>query len=152
MVRLVHFLGDETAHRVALLEGVEENLVAPLVELLDLFALHIGLAGVAKIVAETRGRQLARDALGDQLNPLQDQREVRDRNRRPAFSHEMTRECDAAHQSLLARAFARCARPPRSSGQLRGVPRSLPRRPADPSVTDPTRRGLVARRSTLPPR
>src|ERR1700735_813196 len=96
MMRLVHFLGNETAYRVAVLESIEENLIAPLVELLDLFALHVGLAGVAELAAETGRRQLARDAFGDQLDALHDQREIRDRNRRRAFGHDVTRECDAA--------------------------------------------------------
>src|SRR5271169_1871710 len=96
MVRLVHFLGNETAYRVAVLECVQENLVAPLVELLDLFALHVGLAGVAELATETGSCELARDALGDQLDALHDQREVCDRNRSRALGHEVTRECDAA--------------------------------------------------------
>ena len=48
MMRLVHFLGYETTYRVSMLECLEENLVAPLVELLDLFAVHVGFAGVAE--------------------------------------------------------------------------------------------------------
>src|SRR5208282_1674720 len=102
MMRLVHFLGNETAYRVSVLEGVEENLVAPLVELLDFFALHVGLAGVAELAAETRRRELARDALGDQLDALHDEREVRDRQRSRAFGHDMTRESNgAAHLQFL---------------------------------------------------
>src|SRR5208282_6614403 len=96
MMRLVHFLGDETAYRVSLLERVEEDLVAPLVELLDLFALHVGLAGVAELAAERRRRELPRDTLGDELEALHDEREVRDRQRSRAFGHDMTRESDAA--------------------------------------------------------
>ena len=96
MVRLIHFLGNEAAYRVAVLEGVEENLVAPLVELLDLLALHVGLAGVAELAAERRRRELARDALGDQLDALHYQRKIRGRNRRRALGHDMPRECDAA--------------------------------------------------------
>src|ERR1700689_4095704 len=102
MMRLVHLFGNETRDRVALLEGVEENLVAPFVELLDLLALHVGVAGVAALVAETSGRQLARDALGDKLDTLHDEREVHERNRRRAFRHDMSGECGAAgHLSLL---------------------------------------------------
>src|SRR5208282_3892481 len=103
MVRLVHLLGNETADRVSLLECVQENLVAPLVELLDLLALHVGRARVADFAGQTRSRQLARDALGDQLDALHYQRQVRDRNRSRALAHDMPRECDAArHLSYLA--------------------------------------------------
>src|SRR5271163_4147313 len=102
MMRLVHLLGNETRDWVALLEGVEENLVAPFVELLDLLALHVGVAGVAVLVAEARGREMARDALGDKLDALHDEREVHERNRRRAFPHDVTRECGAAaHLTLL---------------------------------------------------
>src|ERR1700719_2849497 len=96
MVRLVHLLGNETANRVAVLECVEENLVAPLIKLLDLLALHIGLAGVAELAAETRRCEFARDPLGDQFDALHDQREVRDRDRSPALGHEVPCESDAA--------------------------------------------------------
>src|ERR1700691_3209633 len=96
MMRLLHFLGNETAYRVSVLECVEENLVSPLIELLDLFALDVGLAGVAELAAETGRCELLRDALGDQLDALHDQREVRDRDRSRAFGHDVTRECDAA--------------------------------------------------------
>ena len=96
MVRLVHLLGNQTAYRVSVLECVEENLVAPLVELLDLLTLHVGRAGVTELAAETRRRELARDALGDQLDALHYQREVRDRNRSRALGHDVTRESYAA--------------------------------------------------------
>src|ERR1700679_2707489 len=102
MVRLVHFLGNETAYRVSLLECIQENLVAPLVELLDLLALHVGRARIADLTGQTRGRQLARDALGDQLDALHYQRKVYGPNRRRALGHDMSRECDAArHLSYL---------------------------------------------------
>src|ERR1700722_11198809 len=102
MVRLVHLLGNETAYRVSVLEGVEENLVAPLVELLDLLALHVGLAGIPEFATETRGCKFPRDALGDQLDALHYQREVRDRYRSPALGHDVTGESDAAaHLNLL---------------------------------------------------
>src|SRR5579862_4276668 len=96
MVRLVHLLRNETAHWVSVLEGVEENLVAPLVELLDLLALHVGLASVAELATETRHRKLPRDPLGDQLDTLHYQREIRNRNRSPALGHDVTCECDPA--------------------------------------------------------
>src|SRR3984957_12005344 len=155
MVRLVHLLGNETAYRVSVLEGVEENLVAPLVELLVLLALHVGLAGIPEFATETRGCKFPRDALDDQLDALHYQREVRDRNRSPALGHDVTCESDpACHRDLLlvfspAKAFARCGRLPRSSGLPRAVPTSLPRRLEDPSATVPMRRGSVARTSTL---
>src|ERR1700733_10683183 len=95
MVRLVHFLGNETAYRGSLLEGVQENPVGPLVELLDLLALHVGRARVAELAGQTCGSQLARDALGDQLDALHYQREVDGTNRRRALGHDMPRECDA---------------------------------------------------------
>src|SRR5260221_9496494 len=102
MVRLVHFFGNETAYRVSVLEGVEENLVAPLVQLLDLLALHVGLAGVPELAAETRRREFPRDALGDQLDAFHDQREVRDRNRSPALGHDVPGESDtSAHSKTL---------------------------------------------------
>src|ERR1039458_6109455 len=102
MMRLVHFLGYETTYRVHMLECVEENLVAPLVELLDLFAVHVGFAGVAEPV-EARERQLPRDAGGDELDALHYESEVRDRQRSRAFSLDVTRERNAAAdlQSLL---------------------------------------------------
>src|SRR5882762_2230581 len=102
MMRLVHFLGNETAYRVSVLECVEENLVAPLVKLLDLLALHVGLAGVAELATQTGGCELARDALGDQLDALHDERQIRNRNRGPALGHDVTGESDAAaHLDLL---------------------------------------------------
>src|ERR1700683_2825086 len=102
MVRLVHFLGNETAYPVSVVESVEENLVAPLVELLDLLALHVGLAGVAELAAEAGGCEFPRDALGDQLDALHYQREIRDRNRSLALGHDVPSESNAAHvQSLL---------------------------------------------------
>src|SRR5260370_15647937 len=96
MMRLVHFLGNETAYREAVFECVEENLVAPIVKLLDLLALHIRLAGVAELAAETRCCEFTRDALGDQFDPLHDQREVCDRDRSTALGHEVPGESDAA--------------------------------------------------------
>src|SRR5208282_223582 len=96
MMRLIHFLGYETTYRVSMLECVEENLVAPLVKLLDLFALHVGFTGVAELAAEARGRELPRDALGDELDALHYESEVRDRQGSRAFGHDMTRESDAA--------------------------------------------------------
>src|SRR5690242_8887885 len=96
MVRLLHLLGNETAYRVSVLKGVEENLVPPLIQLLDLLTLHVGLAGITKLVAETRRCEFPRDPLGDQLDTLHDEREVRDRNRSPALGHDVTGECDAA--------------------------------------------------------
>src|SRR6266436_5326777 len=102
MVRLVHLLGNETAHWVSVLECVEENLVAPLVELLDLLALHVGLAGVAELATETRRCEFPRDALGDQLDALHDQREVSDRDRSPALGHDVPGESDtSAHSKTL---------------------------------------------------
>src|SRR5208282_1099768 len=150
MMRLVHFLGNEAAYRVSVLECVEENLIAPLIEFLDFFALHVGLAGVAELPAETSRCKLARDALGDQLYALHDESQVRDRQRNRAFGHDMTRESDAAaHLSPFPKAFARCGRQPRSSMQPRGVPTSPQHRLADPSATDPTHPGSVARTSML---
>src|ERR1700682_3408038 len=96
MLRLITLLGNETADRVAVLECVEENLVAPLVKLLDLLALHVGLAGVAEFAAETRRCEFARDPLGDKFDALHDQREVRDRDRSPALGHDVPGESDAA--------------------------------------------------------
>src|ERR1700678_2521604 len=96
MMRLIHLLGNETADRVAVLECVEENLVAPLVQLLDLLALHVGLAGVAELATETGTCELARDAFGDQLDALHDEREVHERDRSRALAHDVTRERDAA--------------------------------------------------------
>src|ERR1700676_5506598 len=103
MMRLVHFLRNETAYRVSVLEGIEENLVAPLVELLDFLALYVGFAGVTELTAEARRCEFPRDALGDQLDALHNQREIRDRNRSPALGHDVTCKSDpAAHvQSLL---------------------------------------------------
>src|SRR5208283_986387 len=101
MMRLVHFLGYETTYRVSILECVEENFVAPLVELLDLFALHVGFAGVAESV-EAGERQLPRDARGDELNAPHYESEVRDRQRSRAFGLDMTRERNAgAHLQFL---------------------------------------------------
>ncbi len=80
MMRAVHLLGNETAYRVSVLECLEENVVAPFVELLDLFALYIGRACVAKLSTERGHRELARDALTDKLEALHDEREVGDRN------------------------------------------------------------------------
>ena len=83
-------------------EGVEENLVAPLVELLDLLALNVGLAGVTELATEARRCEFPRDALGDQLDALHYQREVRDRNRSPAPGHDVTCESNpAGHPDLL---------------------------------------------------
>src|SRR5271156_318102 len=96
MMRLVHFLGNETADWVAVLECVEKNLVAPLVQLLDLLTLHVGRAGVAELATETGNCELARDALGDQFDAFHDEREVRDGQSSRAFAHEVTRESDAA--------------------------------------------------------
>src|ERR1700689_2238157 len=96
MMRLLHFPGNETADRVAVLECVEENLVAPLVQLLDLLALHVGLAGVAELATKTGNCELARDALGDQFDAFHDEREVRERDRSRALGHDVTRESDAA--------------------------------------------------------
>src|SRR5208283_459085 len=101
MMRLVHFLGYETAYRVSILEGVEENLVAPLVELLDLFALHVGFAGVTEPV-EAGERQLPRDARGDELDALHYESQVRNRQRSRVFGLDMTRESNAgAHLQFL---------------------------------------------------
>src|ERR1700722_10583214 len=103
MVRLVHLLGKETTYRVSVLEGVEENLVAPLVELLDLLALYVGLAGVTELATETCGCEFPRDALGDQLDALHYQREIGDRNRSPALRHDVTCESyPAGHPDLLS--------------------------------------------------
>src|SRR5580693_7510925 len=154
MMRLVHLLGNETTYRVSVLECVEENLVAPLIEFLDLLALHIGLAGVPELASETGGCELPRDPLGDQLDALHYQREVRDRNRSPALGHDVTCESNPAGHLIScwfspAKAFARCDRRPRSSGPLQAVPTSRPRRLEDPSATVPMHPGSVARTSTL---
>src|ERR1700723_3700210 len=102
MMRLVHLLGNKTTHRISVLECVEENLVAPLVKLLDLLALHVGRAGVTELATETCGCEFPRDALGDQLDALHYQREVRNRNRSPALGHDVTCEnYPAGHRDLL---------------------------------------------------
>src|SRR5580700_9143527 len=103
MMWLVHLLRNETAYRVSVFERVEEDLVTPLVELFDLLALHVGIAGVAELVAETRCCELPRDPFGDQLDALHYQREVGDRNRSPALGHDVTCESNpAGHRDLLA--------------------------------------------------
>src|SRR5579863_8141644 len=79
-----------------MLEGVEKNLVAPLVELLDLLALHVGRAGISELAGKPSRRELARDPLRDKLDALHDQREVGDGNGRRALRHDMPRECDSA--------------------------------------------------------
>src|ERR1035437_81432 len=102
MMRLPHFLRYETTYRVHMLQCVEGKLVAPPIQLVDLFAVHVGLAGVAEPF-EARERQRPRDARGDELDALHYESEVRDRQRSRAFSLDVTRESNAAAhlQSLL---------------------------------------------------
>src|SRR5713101_3755509 len=100
MTRLVHLLGNETAYRVAVLERLQKNVVAPFVELLDLLALHVGRAGVAELTAERRYRQLARDSLADKLEALHDQSEVGNRKRGRLLGHDMTRKSNWSRAHL----------------------------------------------------
>src|ERR1700722_391908 len=103
MARTVHLLGNETAHRVAVLECLQENVVAPLVELLDLLPLHVGRAGVSELAADRGSSQLARDALTDQLDSFHDKSEVNERHRRRLLGHDMAGKSNPTFAHLTNR-------------------------------------------------
>ena len=128
--RLFELLAPDDAAVAAALEDVDEHVVAERVELLDLLALHVDLAGVPEQIGQTGGTDARVDDADGERDVVEERRELPGRpDRRVHPVQDVLAQCgphdgsrvrsalgrDAVGHGITA-GFPRCEAPPQATG------------------------------------